>query len=218
MKTLKNMQLTIAVLLCSISARAYDFKVNGIYYDITSSLNLKVEVTYEYYCKPSFYSPYAGEVVIPETVEYNDKTYSVTSIGRSAFRGRSGLTSITIPNSITRIGNYAFEGCSGLTSITIPNSVTYIERYAFEGCSGLTSVHITDLAAWCGIGFGSSTSNPLYFAEHLYLNGKEIKDLEIPESVTSIGYSAFRGYSGLTSITIPESVTSMGGYVFADCI
>ncbi|MDD6851218.1 MAG: leucine-rich repeat protein, partial [Bacteroidales bacterium] len=66
----------------------------------------------------------------------------VKSIGHSAFRGCSGLTSVTIPNSVTSIDAYAFRGCSGLKSVTIPNSVTSIGASAFYNCSGLTSVTI----------------------------------------------------------------------------
>jgi len=138
----------------------------------------------------------------------------VTSIGDRAFDYCSGLTSITIPNSVTSIGDYAFENCSGLTSITIGNSVTSIGGWAFSGCSGLKSVYISDLAAWCNISF---SDNPLYYAHHLFLNGEEIKDLVIPNSVTSIGGSAFSGCYGLTSITIPNSVTSIGREAFYGC-
>ena len=53
---------------------------------------------------------YSGNVVIPESVTYKGKTYSVTSIGSYAFYGCSGLTSVTIPNSVTSIGEYAFYG------------------------------------------------------------------------------------------------------------
>ena len=67
---------------------------------------------------------------------------SVTTIGYSAFRGCSSLTSVTIPNSVTTIGNSAFDGCSSLTSVTIPNSVTTIGEDAFSNCSSLTSVTI----------------------------------------------------------------------------
>ena len=142
---------------------------------------------------------------------------SVTSIGSSAFWHCSGLTSLTIPNSVTSIGSSAFRYCSGLTLVTIGNSVTSIGSYAFEYCSGLTSVHISDIAAWCNIDFGSNYSNPLEFAHHLYLNGEEVKDLVIPNTVTSIGGYAFRGCSGLTSVTIPNSVTSIGSSAFYDC-
>ena len=140
---------------------------------------------------------------------------SVTSIGISAFMYCGGLTSVTIPDSVTSIGSYAFEGCTGLTSVTIPDSVTSIGDYAFRYCGSLTSVYISDIAAWCGIDFGGSSANPLSYAHNLYLNGKLVTDLTIPDSVTSIGSYAFYGCSGLTSITIPDSVTSIGSMVFA---
>ena len=67
---------------------------------------------------------------------------SVTSIGKLAFYGCSGLTEVTIPNSVTSIGAWAFQDCSGLTSVTIPNSVTTIDGGAFYQCNGLTEVTI----------------------------------------------------------------------------
>ena len=137
---------------------------------------------------------------------------SVTSISNSAFESCSRLTSVTIPNSVTSIGDYAFSYCTDMTSVTIPNSVTTIGEYAFCSCIGLTSVHITDIAAWCKISFGS---NPLENACHLFLNGEEIKDLVIPNSVTAIGDHAFNFCTGLTSVTIPNSVTTIEAYAFS---
>ena len=127
------------------------------------------------------------------------------------------IKDLVIPNFVTTIGVRAFYDCSGLTSVTIPNSVTSIGYYAFSGCNSLTSVHITDVAAWCRITFGGDYSNPLYNAHHLYLNGEEIKDLVIPNSVTTIGENAFEYCSGLTSVTIPNSVTSIEGSAFSGC-
>ncbi len=142
---------------------------------------------------------------------------SVTSIGERAFCYCTGLTSITIPNSVTSIGGGAFSNCTGLTSITIPNSVTSIDDEAFYGCTALESVHISDITAWCKISFKRWASNPLSYAHHLYLNGIEVKDLVIPNSVTSLGDYTFYGCSSLTSITIPNSVTSIGNYAFRAC-
>ena len=140
---------------------------------------------------------------------------SVTSIGNLAFKGCYGLTSVTIPNSVTSIGKEAFRGCSGLTSVTIGNSVESIGNSAFWGCN-LTSIHISDIAAWCNIDFDFG-ANPLAYADHLYLNGEEVKDLVIPNSVTSIGDWAFSGCKGLSSVTMPNSVTSIGEYAFYNC-
>ena len=128
---------------------------------------------------------------------------------------KNEITKVVIEVGVTSIGLDAFYGCSGLTSVTIGNSVTSIGMIAFYGCSGLTSVNISDIAAWCNIHFKGI--NPLSYAQHLYLNGEEIKDLIIPNSVTSIGNRAFNGCSGLTSVAIPNSVTSISDRAFEGC-
>ena len=128
------------------------------------------------------------------------------------------IKDLIIPNSVTSIRSFAFEGCSGLTSVTIPNSVTSIEGTAFLQCYFLTSVNISDIAAWCNIWFDGNASNPLHYAQHLFLNGEEIKELAIPNSVTRIKSYAFEGCAGLTSITFPNSVTSIGECAFKGCV
>ena len=143
----------------------------------------------------------------------------VTSIGEGAFRDCSGLVSVTIPDGVTSIGLFAFNGCTSLKSVSIPSSVKSIGSEAFWNCNNLESVHIMDLSAWCkrddtSAFYGTSA---FYDIPHLYLNGKEVTDLVIPNDVTSISNDAFYGCSGLTSVTIGNSVTSIDYHAFYGC-
>ena len=129
-KIIKKFWILAILLSVALSGYAYDFEVDGICYGKNSdgkTVNLTV--------KEYNYNSYSGSVVIPSKVTYSGTTYSVTSIGDLAFKGCSGLTSVTIPNSVTSIGVLAFMDCSGLTSVTIPNSVTSIGGSAFRECS-----------------------------------------------------------------------------------
>ena len=181
-------------LLLGFNAFAYDAEIDGIYYNFSGD---EATVTMNGIVR------YSGSVIIPESVTYEGKTYSVTSIGLSAFDGCSGLTSITIPNSVTSIGIKAFADCTSLTSITIPNSVTSIGSDAFSHCSGLTSITIPNSVTSIGnFAFSDCTS---------------LTSITIPNSVTSIGWATFSGCSGLTSVTIPNSVTSIGEFAFSRC-
>ena len=140
-----------------------------------------------------------------------------SSFGYGAFSYCRGLTNITFGSSLTSIGPAAFRSCGGLTSMTIPSSVTSIGNQAFDGCSKLANVYVDDVAAWCKISFGNYYSNPLVYANKFYLDGRVVTNLEIPNSVTSIGAYAFCKCSGLTRVTIPDTVTRIGAYAFRNC-
>ena len=182
--------LTLLLLMCATITFAHDFAVsnsNGktIYYGKNSD-GISVYVTYRGRYRDSYSNEYSGEIVIPETVTYGGKTYSVTSIG-AAFDGCSGLTSVTIPASVTSIGSGAFNGCSGLTEIKVDNGNSVYDSR--NDCNAVIETASNTIIAGC-------------------------KKTIIPNSVTSIGSSAFSGCSGLTSVTIPNSVTSIGYEAF----
>ena len=159
------------------------------------------------------------------TYTYNSSTGEVVISGIGEMYGyddespfyNSSIKSVVIKDGVTSIGSYTFSYCRDLKSVTIPNSITSIGKYAFSYCSGLTSANISDLTSWCRIDFFSASSNPLCYAKKLYINDNLVTDLEIPESVTSIGIYAFYNCTGLTSVTIPESVTSIGDWAFRNC-
>ena len=159
---------------------------------------------------------------------------SVTSIGDNAFGICDNITEATIPTFaidnisrtnlktviITRgttISDNAFKYCASLISITIPNSVTNIGKDAFIGCTSLRNVYITDVTAWCNIDFYYPNSNPLYYANNLYLNNKLATNLIIPDGVTAIGDYAFYSCDSLTNIIISDGVATIGDHAFYNC-
>lgn len=181
----------------------------------------------------------SGHLIIPEDASDGISNYKVLNIGRCSFAG-CDLESVNINNSISSIGDYAFYDCYNLTSISIPSSVISIGSEAFEDCSHLVKAEYASIEHLCGIQFGNSTANPLYYAKHLYINGNEITKIVIPSTVTAvgncvfvnceyltdvqisstvsnIGCEAFFQCKGITSINIPSSVVAIGQYAFYGC-
>ena len=189
-----NYDLTRAFIKCTDG-----FIGNG---NTVTSDNLKYEI-YDDTVSLVGYTDTPENLVISKNISYEGYTLNVTSIGESAFKGCTSLTSVTVPDSVTSIGDSAFSDCTSLTSITIPDSVTSIGSYAFEYCRSLTSITIPD----------SVTSIGSYAFEYC----RSLTSVTIPNSVESIGDNAFQNCSSLTSATIGNNVTSIGSSAFFGC-
>ena len=177
---MKKIYSLMLVLMASTTMQAFDALIDGFYFNLSDD---EAEVTSR---RPSS-RDYSGDVVIPESVFHDGKTYIVTSIGERAFESCTNMTSISIPETVNTIGDGAFGKCSGLTSITIPQSVTSIGKSAFKGCTGLTSITIPD---------GVTTIKEYTFD---FCDG--LTSVALGCGVTSIERSSFGSCYNLTSLT-----------------
>lgn len=135
--------LTALLMLCTTAVLAHDFEVDGIYYNITSETDLTVEVTHQGDTYNSF-EEYTDTVIIPETVTYDGRIYSVVSIGRHAFDESWNLIKVVIPNSVTNVEYSAFGYCTKLTTLILGNSIVSIGDYAFADCRDLLNITIPE--------------------------------------------------------------------------
>ncbi len=202
----KILLFSIVALLAGTTAHAYDFTAGGIYYNITDATAKTVEVTYNV----QFEASYSGVLAIPSQVTNGGNTYSVTSIGESAFESCIDMTSVIIPSSVVNLGDYAFYKCSGLSSVTIPELVTSIGEGSFYGCDGLTSVTIPSSVTSIGnfaFNYCSALADVYSIAETPPICGDTPFDeisstttLHVPVGTTAT-YLAATGWSSFSTVT-----------------
>lgn len=251
---MKHKILTFILALLTVgSAWAYDFKFNGLCYSILSST--EVEVTYEQYPYSDTNNSYpllSGDLNIPATVNYNEKTYNVIRIGDMSFVSCDNLISITLPASVSDIGNYAITNCHSLQNITIQsptppsiNSSTFENiapsvhitipeenrdaymsdpkwKLLLEMASGQISGNINYRVTWT-LNFADSTltisgngsmGTYIDFNDSWKFFSTAIATVIIEDGITEIAQSAFYDHINLKNIIIPNSVTSIGCNAF----
>ena len=210
------------MLLCCVMVNAYDFEVDGMYYNLLSATDLTVEVTWGD-------NAYSGEVVIPSTITYQSRNLAVVGISSSAFYNDSALTSITIPQSIASIYDNSFEGCKSIKHLYIENydgheyhapkdiAILVINRRnksPFCDCP-LESIHIGR-----GFTYLTTTHAPLFYQQ------TQLKSLTIGESFSEIENDMFNGCTSLEEVYIEDHYGRLYlGYndesqyigVFSDC-
>ncbi len=150
------------------------------------------------------------------TVSDNDAMCDYTAGSAPWYTRRDEIEEIVIEEGVTRIGGYAFYGCASAKKITIPSSLSSAGTNAFYGCEALDAVYITDVAKWCGIQYVNQYSHPLHYADTMYLNGRVLTNVVIPEGVTRIERWTFYS-SRIQSIVLPESLESIGAMAFGYC-
>lgn len=227
---MKNYYLPVVLLLLAlmmpVTASAYDFEVDGIYYNKNGT---EATVTY----KELKYLSYRDTVIIPSTVTYLDTTYTVTAIGNNAFENCSTLRKVTIPNTVKDIQERAFMGCSLLSSVFLPSSIRTIGPRAFQNCTRMDNPHLTNVTSIGNMAFYNSNIRGVY----------------VPKTLTSIGNEAFGHCEiywievyegnpvydsredcnaiietatntivvGCESTTVPNTVTTIGERSFSGC-
>ena len=230
MKQTKPLWSLLAMLIFSVAAQAQYFESGGIVYGITSEQT--VEVLSNYYLHNT---PYSGSIVIPQTVEHDGNTYTVTALAETAFESCTTVTSLTLPPTIRSIGSHCFYNCT-FTSLQLPDSLRTLGDHAFL-YSNVTSLHLPA----CFVGYGECAfwarnltsitvdeANPRYRSIDGWLYNKDSLTLcivpdgvtgtiNVPSFVRYIGKMAFSFNSRATSVSLPEGLVSIGDFAFNCC-
>lgn len=194
---MKKIILLVLIALVTMGAKAYDFSVDGVYYNVIDKSGKVVEVT-------KGDAKYSGSVTIPATVSSDGVSYTVSKIGSDAFYQCTNLESVTLGSKIETIGYRAFIDCSSLSSINLNDQIVTFEDYAFKGCTSLTSVVI-----------GGSVDN---MGVDVFAGCSDLKTVEIHEGASIIGSTAFLNCKKLTTVTVPNSVLTIGNGAFGNCV
>ncbi len=206
-----------------ISLDEYGYVFSGC----TGLTTIKIPAGVKDIIRYNFYRSGLKTVELPEGLE---------SIGNSSFRSCTSLESIVIPDKVRTIGKNTFRDCSKLQQVTMPSSLMSVASDAFRGCGQLQRVDISNLSGWCNVDFADYRANPLTFAHHLYLDGKEVVEFETDSYCLLPYYNTysntwsyanydwetikplvFYGCQSIKTVSIGKNITSIGNNAFYNC-
>lgn len=194
--------ITLATLQ-STTAFAYDCKIDGIYYNIFDYDNTASVTKKDKYSSYSS-NAYKGNIVIPENITYNGKTYRVNEIESESFAGCKKLKSVIIPQSVKRIREGAFSSCLNLERVVLPENLTMgIENNLFAHCINLKSVVLPD--------------NCFTIEDGAFASCLSLDSIALPIGVFKIGKNAFKGCGKLSTIKLPPYLSNVSLSAFEGC-
>lgn len=217
-------KICLVVLACFsyLSASAYDFEADGLYFTITSLKDLTVSVD-------GAVNKDTDKIVIPQTVFYKGRTLTVTSVGDNAFSDSSynpasPLQSVTLPNTVLSIGEEAFYGDWNLTEVVLPELLLEIGRRAFS-CTSIKNIKFPSSLTSIGEqAFGNTKLCSIalpdkikVIPDHCFTYCDSLKSIQWPKQLRSIGDYAFYGCRALTNFTIPPSVVEISPSIIWNC-
>lgn len=191
---MKKIYALFLLVFLPLLANADSVEVDGIYYTLMPETKSACVVM-----NPNKYS---GNIVVPESIIYNNESYSVTLVQSYAFNSCPDLTSVVLPNSVKELGYFAFALSPALTSVKFPDNLTTLSLGVFLQCTGLTSAPIP--------------SSIKTIEDYAFQDCTGLTSVIIPDNVTSIGNWAFSRCRNLSSVTVSESVTHVGCYAFEE--
>ena len=190
---IKRLLIVFAFLATGVVSQAYDFEFDGLFYSILSEEESTVEVS-----SPDYLELLEGTVIVPETVQNNDKTYRVIAIGEGAFCWQEKMLNIILPPSIIEIKDKAFVGCESLLNITLSDSLKSLGYGAFENCFSLQTIDLPESLE--------------IINRDCFWGCRSLSSMYIPSSVTLIDECAFSGTYSLSSIDVSPENKNFASY------